>query len=137
MSSDPISDDDADAQRPPESYPGITPTQRAQMESGLIHVRSLVGDNKSITDRDIRESLWETYFDVEGTVEWFLEKREEETKAARKEKTKQKGGSNAVQSIVSLPTSWIRTLHLSSHFFMFRFYRALNNTPPTYPPIRA
>jgi HBS1 N-terminus len=101
MSSDPISsDDDIDDKHPPENYAGITPTQRAQMESGLIHVRSLLGASNSITDRDIRESLWDTYFDVEGTVEWLLEKREAGAEAAQKGKSKQKGGFDAVHSIV-------------------------------------
>ncbi|KAF9519272.1 hypothetical protein BS47DRAFT_85531 [Hydnum rufescens UP504] len=116
MSSDPISsDDDIDDKRPPENYPGITPTQRAQMESGLVHVRSLLGASNSITDRDIRESLWDTYFDVEGTVEWLLEKREEGAEAAQKGKIKQKDLHSQSGTVATpAPLSALQRLSLAS-----------------------
>jgi hypothetical protein len=88
MMSDPPSDDPDDA-RGPEVYPDITQEQRAQMESGFTHIRSLLGRDLA-SDREIREALWDSYFDVEGTVQWFLDRREEEEKA-RRAKEKQKG----------------------------------------------
>ncbi len=62
------------------------------MDTGLAHVRSLLGSELSVSDRDIREALWDSYFDVDGTVDWFIQKHEEDqAEVARKEKGKQKG----------------------------------------------
>ncbi|KAF8332582.1 uncharacterized protein EI90DRAFT_3122344 [Cantharellus anzutake] len=86
---DPVSSDEYDDA--PESYPGITPEQKAQMDSGLVHVRSLLGPEILVSDRHIREALWDSYFDVDGTVDWFLTKHEEDrVEAERQEKEKQK-----------------------------------------------
>lgn len=87
MMSDPASSDD-DA-RGLESYPDITPSQRVQMNSGLEHIRTILGED-IVSDREIREALWDSYFDIEGTVGWFLERKEAEEKA-KKAKEKQKG----------------------------------------------
>jgi len=101
MMSDPPSSDDRGDARGPEFYPDITPEQRAQMESGLTHIRSLLGRDLA-SDREIREALWDSYFDVEATVQWFLDRRDEEEKA-RKAKEKQKGmGSDRLLSLVPL-----------------------------------
>lgn len=89
MASDPASSDDADDPRGPESYPNITPSQKAQLDSGFEAVRNVL-DKTYATDREVREALWDSYFDVEGTVHWFLERRETDEKA-RKAKEKQKG----------------------------------------------
>lgn len=85
MMSDPPSSDDPDDPRGPETYPDITPEQRTQMESGLTHIRSLLKRDLA-SDREIREALWDSYFDVEGTVQWFLDRREEQEKAKEKQK---------------------------------------------------
>lgn len=89
MMSDPPSSDDLDDAKGPEVYPDITPEQKAQMESGFTHIRSLIA-RELASDREIREALWDSYFDVEGTVQWFLDRREEEEQA-RRAKEKQKG----------------------------------------------
>lgn len=89
MMSDPPSSDDADDARGPESYPNITPSQKAQLDSGLEHIRTLL-DPTYATDREVREALWDSYFDVEGTIQWFLERREADEKA-KKAREKQKG----------------------------------------------
>lgn len=56
------------------------------MDSGLDHVRSLLGSAESsgITDKQVKDSLWYYYFDGEKAVGWLLEEKEKEAK--RKEK---------------------------------------------------
>jgi hypothetical protein len=106
-----LSDEGPDAL--PEQYPGITPTQRAQMQSGLEAVRASLGDIPGITDREIRESLWEYYFDVEQTVPWLLQQHEEKIKA-EKEKQKKKGKCKSA----SLHTLFSNTSYVFSPPFL-------------------
>ncbi|KAF8322269.1 hypothetical protein DL93DRAFT_2129917 [Clavulina sp. PMI_390] len=87
MASDSPEYDDIDV---PESYPGITETQRAQMNSGLDAVRGIL-DASYATDREIREALWDSYFDVDGTVQWFLQRRTEQVEKEKKAEDKRQG----------------------------------------------
>lgn len=87
MASDgPSDEDDEESSMSPNYYEGITSAQKAQMISGLDHVRSVVGTGV-VSDREIREQLWETYFDVDSVVNWWYDKEEKE----KAEKEKQKG----------------------------------------------
>ncbi|KAF9008789.1 hypothetical protein BDQ17DRAFT_75755 [Cyathus striatus] len=54
------------------------------MIDGLEHVRQVIGTESvsAIPDSAIQDVLWETYFDVQRTVEWALEEQERK-KAAR------------------------------------------------------
>ena len=56
------------------------------MDSGFDHVRSILGDAdaSSVTDHQIKESLWHYYFDGEKTVAWLLEEKEKERKRIEK-----------------------------------------------------
>lgn len=44
------------------------------MESGLEHIRAVLGSEaeSGLSDSVIRETLWDSYFDVEKSVEWLL-----------------------------------------------------------------
>jgi hypothetical protein len=42
------------------------------LEERLIEVRQLLGDQHNIPDKEIRETLWYYYFDLEKTVAWLL-----------------------------------------------------------------
>lgn len=48
-----------------------------QMDSGLAHVRSLLGSasESGFDDKAIKDSLWYYYFDAEKTVAWLFEER--------------------------------------------------------------
>jgi elongation factor 1 alpha-like protein len=45
-----------------------------QMVTGLAQVRSVLGDHSEsgIDDKQIKDALWDSYFDVEGTISWLL-----------------------------------------------------------------
>lgn len=44
------------------------------MATGLAQVRSVLGDEdeSGIGDKQIKDALWESFFDVEGTIAWLL-----------------------------------------------------------------
>lgn len=44
------------------------------MNDGLEQVRLVIGsvDECGISDNDIKDSLWELYFDIEQTIHWAL-----------------------------------------------------------------
>lgn len=44
----------------------------AQMESGFIAVKSMLGGDTLITDAEIRDALWNFYFDVEQSTDYLL-----------------------------------------------------------------
>ncbi|PPQ92367.1 hypothetical protein CVT25_008717 [Psilocybe cyanescens] len=51
---------------------------QARMEDGLDQVKLVIGDESQsgLSDNEIRDVLWELYFDIEKTIEWALEERE-------------------------------------------------------------
>ncbi|KAF8165067.1 hypothetical protein B0H34DRAFT_793499 [Crassisporium funariophilum] len=51
---------------------------QAQMSDGLEQVRLVIGneDTSDLSDKSIKDALWEYYFDVEKTVTWALEETE-------------------------------------------------------------
>lgn len=97
MYSDPASSDDDEVG--PETYTGITSEQKVLMDSGLAHIRSLLGPDIG-SDRYIRQALWDSYFEVEATTQWLLEQRDE-AERAQKAKEKQKGKRTSGLSFVA------------------------------------
>ncbi|KAI9310074.1 hypothetical protein BX666DRAFT_1882675 [Dichotomocladium elegans] len=67
---------------------------RAQLEDGLVHVRNIVGNDIPVSDAEIKELLWDSYFDRDKTVEDVLamvrkiraEEEKQKKKAAKKAK---------------------------------------------------
>ena len=43
-----------------------------QLQEGTAKVRSILGDGVPVTDREIQDSLWHYYYDVEKTVMYLL-----------------------------------------------------------------
>ncbi|KAG8749203.1 Hsp70 suppressor, GTPase facilitates ribosomal subunit dissociation [Ceratobasidium sp. 428] len=64
----------------------MTTEQKDQMVSGLVRVRSVLGDEdeSGIKDKQIKDALWDSYFDVEGTISWLLDQRVKQAAAATK-----------------------------------------------------
>lgn len=56
----------------------MTPEQYAQMEAGLENIRAVFGteEQSGFTDSYIRESLWDSNFDVDETIESLTEVQE-------------------------------------------------------------
>ncbi|KIN95681.1 hypothetical protein M404DRAFT_299794 [Pisolithus tinctorius Marx 270] len=56
----------------------VTDEQYAQLESGLAHVRAVMGDEatSALDDVVIKDALWESYFDIEKAVGWLYEEQE-------------------------------------------------------------
>ncbi|KAJ2915035.1 hypothetical protein MD484_g5395, partial [Candolleomyces efflorescens] len=54
----------------------LTPEQERQMNEAFDQVYSVIGDSviSELSERAVREALWELYFDVDQTVEWALGK---------------------------------------------------------------
>ncbi|KAJ1657593.1 hypothetical protein IWQ61_003025, partial [Dispira simplex] len=69
-----------------EDYPDESPEDEmtdedyAQLQSGLRAVRDVVGDDAPVTDKEIRDMLWETYYDTEQTIAWVSETSEKRCK---------------------------------------------------------
>ena len=42
------------------------------MESGVTSIRAILGENTPVTEQDIKEALWNYYFDVEQSVTFLL-----------------------------------------------------------------
>ena len=42
------------------------------MQSGLVAIQSLLGHATPITDKQIRDALWDSYFDIDGSVAFLL-----------------------------------------------------------------
>ncbi|KAH7888053.1 hypothetical protein F5I97DRAFT_942982 [Phlebopus sp. FC_14] len=56
----------------------MTDEQLAQMESGLEHVRAVMGDEATsrLSDQIIKDALWEYYFDTERAISSLYEEQE-------------------------------------------------------------
>ncbi|KAF8592451.1 hypothetical protein K439DRAFT_1610256 [Ramaria rubella] len=55
----------------------LTPQQQEQLDVAVARVRSILGpeDTSGISHTQIKDAVWEYYFDVEKTVEWLLEEQ--------------------------------------------------------------
>ncbi|KEP54105.1 EF Tu GTP-binding domain protein [Rhizoctonia solani 123E] len=64
----------------------MTDEQKDQMATGLAQVHSVLGSNdeSGIDDKQIKNALWDSYFDVEGTITWLLDQRAKQAAAAAK-----------------------------------------------------
>ncbi|KAJ1311278.1 hypothetical protein OPQ81_009776 [Rhizoctonia solani] len=64
----------------------MTAEQKDQMATSLAQVRSVLGDKSEsgIDDKEIKDALWDSYFDVEGTISWLLDQRAKQAAAAAK-----------------------------------------------------
>ncbi|BGP24966.1 hypothetical protein JCM10295v2_003886 [Rhodotorula toruloides] len=65
-------------------YEDMTSEQQAQMAQALSAVQAVLGTDSNIPDKSIRDALWDSYFDVEGTIAYLLD--EQHKKEARRKK---------------------------------------------------
>ncbi|GAA6024909.1 hypothetical protein JCM11491_005520 [Sporobolomyces phaffii] len=56
-------------------YEDMTSEQQAQMVAAVQQVEQILGPStqSGVSAKEIRDSLWDSYFDVEGTVAYFLD----------------------------------------------------------------
>ncbi|TFK73003.1 hypothetical protein BDN72DRAFT_956805 [Pluteus cervinus] len=71
-----------------EEY-GITAEQEAQLNDGLAKVRRVIGDTASsgLSDKLIKDVLWDNWFDVEKTTNWAFEEQDRRNLAMQRRGT--------------------------------------------------
>ncbi|GAA5943784.1 uncharacterized protein JCM15063_006492 [Sporobolomyces koalae] len=79
----------------------MTSEQQAQMSDALRQVLQVLGpaSQSGISDKEIRDSLWDSYFDVQGTVEHFLDQ------VHKREQKKQKLQGNSLEPLDPVPAA--------------------------------
>ncbi|GAA5863186.1 hypothetical protein JCM3774_000803 [Rhodotorula dairenensis] len=65
-------------------YEDMTSEQQAQMTEAFAQVQAVLGTDSPISDNQIRDALWDSYFDVDGTIAHLLD--EQHKKEVRKQK---------------------------------------------------
>ncbi|BGP48462.1 hypothetical protein JCM10450v2_004338 [Rhodotorula kratochvilovae] len=84
----------------------MTSEQQAQMASAFSAVQAVLGTDSPIEDRAIRDALWDSYFDVNGTIAHLLD--EQHKKEARRKKEEA-----ALDSTTAPPTASLASLSLN------------------------
>jgi elongation factor 1 alpha-like protein len=52
----------------------LTAEEKEQLAAGTVAVRAELGHDFPATDKDIQDSLWHTYYDIERTVSYLKSK---------------------------------------------------------------
>ncbi|TNY24697.1 hypothetical protein DMC30DRAFT_345421, partial [Rhodotorula diobovata] len=60
------------------------PTNAEQMAQAFAQVQSVLGTDSPIPDRSIRDALWDSYFDVDGTIAHLLDEQHKKEMAANR-----------------------------------------------------
>ncbi|KAH6915183.1 hypothetical protein BKA70DRAFT_568527 [Coprinopsis sp. MPI-PUGE-AT-0042] len=62
------------------------PEDQANLDAAFEQIRQAVGDEVilQLPERDVRGVLWDSYYDIEGTVQWCLEEYERKRVAAER-----------------------------------------------------
>ncbi|KAK9766011.1 hypothetical protein K7432_005217 [Basidiobolus ranarum] len=81
-----LDEDDYDSYEEYEEY-GNEEDEQEELDKAVDRVREILGDD-SIPRKDIEESLWHYYLDVDKTVTWFLDSAEKEKKKQQEAKEK-------------------------------------------------
>jgi len=99
-----------------------------QMRIGTIAVREVLpAATTQITDKEIQESLWHYYYDVEKTVAYLLGKHTPKQKVVKKENLKGKGG-NVSGGLISFTlamgpgSEWVMLAENARGGFTFRIF---------------
>ena len=82
-------DDDFDVQDG-NPYDDISEDDRAQLEDALaqlVEVLGQPGNGSGFTEREMKDTLWDTYFDIDQSVASLVEER-----SRREQKEKRKAG---------------------------------------------
>ncbi|KAG2228809.1 hypothetical protein INT48_000082 [Thamnidium elegans] len=76
------------------------------LEEALTYIYSIIGEDTILSEKEIKETLWNSYFDTEETLNWALEKIEKvkaiEEKKKAKEEAKKASQAKPVSSLQSL-----------------------------------
>ncbi|GAA5893420.1 hypothetical protein JCM8208_000790 [Rhodotorula glutinis] len=84
----------------------MTSEQQAQMADAFAQVQSVLGTDTAIADSSIRDALWDSYFDVDGTIAHLLD--EQHKKEARRQKEEGEDGLSPSAASLSLGGSGSR-----------------------------
>lgn len=83
---DELADDDDFGEENP--YEDISEEDHAQLEESLAQLASLIGgDGSGFTEREMKDALWNSYFDVDQALNGMVEER-----SKRESKEKRKAG---------------------------------------------
>ncbi|KAL8909492.1 MAG: hypothetical protein Q9207_000172 [Kuettlingeria erythrocarpa] len=63
--------DDFDGANYDDDFDGL---DESRLRGGVIEVRAVLGPSNTVSDKDIEDSLWHYYYDVEKTVNYVLRK---------------------------------------------------------------
>ena len=69
-----------------DAQDGLTEDDKLQLQEGTTKVRSILGDQTSVTDKEIHDALWHYYYDIEKTVAYL--KNMKKPKAPKETKAK-------------------------------------------------
>jgi elongation factor 1 alpha-like protein len=73
------------------------------MESGLSAVQAILGSSTVITDKEIKDALWDFYFDVEQTVDSLVEEQHRRSAAEQRKQGKFRFFSSLLSSSTMPP----------------------------------
>lgn len=54
-----------------EAEEGLTEEDKEQLSAGTVAVRAELGDGFEVTDKEVQDSLWHYYYDIEKTVAYL------------------------------------------------------------------
>ncbi|KAG6831884.1 hypothetical protein H0H92_007001 [Tricholoma furcatifolium] len=77
----------------------MTDEQHAQLLHGLEEVRNVLGDESvsGLSDKDLKDALWEFFFDQEQTIQWALEEQ------SRRQLARERKGPDTGKDLPPLP----------------------------------
>ncbi|GJN90750.1 hypothetical protein Rhopal_003764-T1 [Rhodotorula paludigena] len=78
-------------------YADMTSEQQAQMAQAFSAVQAVLGTESPISDKAIRDALWDSYFDVDGTIAHLLD--EQHKKEVRRKKEEDTAPSDTLASL--------------------------------------
>ncbi|GAA5958289.1 hypothetical protein JCM21900_001340 [Sporobolomyces salmonicolor] len=85
-------------------YEDMTSEQQAQMASAVSAVQGILGPNTPISDKAIRDALWDSYFDVQGTIAFLLDEQHKKEVRRKKEEETPPTASLASLSLDARPS---------------------------------
>ncbi|MCJ1387626.1 Hsp70 suppressor, GTPase facilitates ribosomal subunit dissociation [Xylographa bjoerkii] len=77
----------------------LSAEDKLQMQEGTAHVRSILGPEVAISDKDIQDSLWHYYYDVGKTVTYLLNQRSNSDPRKSKKAEDESGKKAKVMSL--------------------------------------
>ncbi|MCJ1380066.1 Hsp70 suppressor, GTPase facilitates ribosomal subunit dissociation [Xylographa soralifera] len=79
----------------------LSAEDKVQMQEGTAQVRSILGPEVAVSDKDIHDSLWHYYYDIEKTVTYLLNQRSN-PEPRKAKKIGEEGGKKAKDPTMSL-----------------------------------